>query len=225
MPPANLLEALLAFTKLAHLTVDRRKTFAWSTDAGIRKRLRQSGVPVLQQTKGLGAHVAFSRQRTNETVASRIDDLAALCAQLKSSRASYKTKVRVLRTAAWPKGLFAVESTPVSSSTWLNQRRKTIQALQFDNGVNHLLLPGLVESFADPEFVALIKTVSETRAQCRCPLDFWASELFLAACGMLSSPPSPVMVLLARIQSIGLVVHSDGRWEDRVGLFRPATLC
>ena len=87
--------------------------------------------------------------------------------------------------------------------------------------MNHLL-PGL-ESFA-PEFVA-IKTVSETRAQCRCPLDFWASELFPAACGMLSSPPSPVMVFLARIQSIGLVVHSDGRWEDRVGLFRPATLC
>lgn len=99
MPPANLLEALLAFTKLAHLTVDRRKTFAWYTDAGIRKRLRQSGVPVLQHTKGLGAHVAFSRQRTNETVTSRIDHLAALCAQLKSSRASYKTKVRALRTA------------------------------------------------------------------------------------------------------------------------------
>lgn len=32
------------------------------------------------------------------------------------------------------------------------------------------------------------------------------------------------MVLLDRIQSIGLVVHPDGRWEDRIGSFHPGTL-
>lgn len=150
------LDALLAFTALADLTVDRQKTFAGSTDAEVRKRLRSQGLPVLQHTKDLGAHVAFSKQRTNKTVASKLEDLADLWQQIKRSRAPYTTKLRAIRTVAWPRGLFAVESAPVGAQIWLTQRRKATQALQFDKaGVNPLLLLGLVESYVDPEFVHL----------------------------------------------------------------------
>ena len=73
-----------------------------------------------------------------------------------------QSKLRALRAVAWPRGLFAVESALVSSATWLTQRRQAIQALRMDKaGVNPILLLGLMESHADPEFLALTKTVSE----------------------------------------------------------------
>jgi hypothetical protein len=218
------LDALLAFTKLADLTVDRKKTFAWSTDPDVRKQLRSTGLPVLQYTKDLGAHIAFTKQRTNKSITGRLEDLTDFWDQLKRSRAGYKTKLRAVRTVAWPRGLFAVESAPVSHSTWLAQRRRATHALQMDKaGVNPLLLLGLVESYADPEFVAAVRTVAETKLQC--PLDFWASEVFPAASGNLRCPASsPVSVLLDRFQSLGFVVHPSGCWEDRIGLFHPGTI-
>jgi len=218
------LDALLAFTKLADLTVDRKKTFAWSTDPEVRRQLRSTGLPVLQHTKDLGAHIAFTRQRTNKSITGRLEDLTDFWDQLKRSRAGYKAKLRAVRTVAWPRGLFAVESAPVSRSTWLAQRRRATHALQMDKaGVNPLLLLGLVESYADPEFVAVVRTVAETRLQC--PLDFWASQVFPAASGNLQCPASsPVSVLLDRFQPLGFVVHPSGCWEDRIGIFHPGTI-
>ena len=218
------LDALLAFAKMADLTVDRKKTYAWSTDPAVRMKLRGHGLPVLPFAKDLGAHIAFTKQRTNKSATSRMEDLLDFWDQLKRSRAAYKAKLRAIRTVAWPRGLFAVESAPVSQSLWLTQRRRAVKALQMDKaGVNPLLLLGLVECHADPEFVAIVKTVAETRLQC--PLDFWASEVFPAASGLLRSPASsPVSVLLERVQTLGFVVHPTGCWEDRIGLFHPGVL-
>ena len=82
------------------------------------------------------------------------------------------------------------------------------------------MLLGLVEAFADPELVALLNTVSDAREQC--PLDFWTSDLFSAAVGTLVCPPSsPTMVLLERLQLVGIGVLPDGSWSDAVGVFRP----
>ena len=218
------LDALLEFATLADLTVDRQKTYAWSTSATVRASLRAQGVPVRHAAKDLGAHVAFSRQHTNSTVTSRLEVLTPFWSQLRLSRASYKAKLRALRTVAWPRGLFAVESAPVSDNTWLAQRRHANKALGMDKpGVNPLLLLGLVEAYADPEFVALIKTVGETRLNC--PLDFWATDLFPLAEGLIQSPPSsPTAVLLGRIQKIGIAVKPTGHWEDGIGLFHPASV-
>ena len=215
------LDALLEFAALADLTVDRQKTYAWSTSADMRASLRAQGIPVRHATKDLGAHVAFSRQHTNSTVTGRLEALGQFWPQLRNSKAGYKSKLRALRIVAWPRGLFAVESAPISDSTWLAQRRHANQALGMDKpGVNPLLLLGLVEAYADPEFVALIRTVGETRLNC--PLDFWASDLFPLANGLLHSPPSsPAAVLLGRIQKIGVAVTPTGHWQDRIGLFHP----
>ena len=216
------LTALLEFANLTDLTVDREKTYAWSTCAQVRTALRGQGLKVMHATKDLGAHVAFSRKRTNRTVTQRLDDLSQFWPKLRSSKASYQSKLRALRTVAWPRGLFAVESAPVSDSTWLTIRRQANHALQMDKpGVNPLLMLGLVEAYADPEFVALIRTVAETRLNC--PLDFWASDLYPLAAGSLDSPPSsPAAVLLGRVQKLGISVHPCGRWHDAVGTFHPA---
>ena len=216
------LDLLLQFAHLADLTVDRRKTYAWSTCPQMRSQFRQMGLPVKHFAKDLGAHVAVSRQRTNRSVTDRLEALQPFWQQLRASRAGYQTKLRALRTVAWPRGLFAVESAPIASGTWTTQRRQALKSLQFDKpGVNPLLLLGLVESYVDPEFLAAIKTVAETRVQC--PLDFWASELFPVAVGIVDPPPSaPVSVLLARIQSLGFTVLPDGSWSDQIGTFHPA---
>jgi len=123
------LTALLEFANLTDLTVDREKTYAWSTCAQVRTALRGQGLKVMHATKDLGAHVAFSRKRTNRTVTQRLDDLSQFWPKLRSSKAGYQSKLRALRTVAWPRGLFAVESAPVSDSTWLTIRRQANHAL------------------------------------------------------------------------------------------------
>eukprot|EP00435_Cladocopium_sp_Y103_P043454 s615_g12.t1 len=164
----------------------------------------------------------MSRQRTNSTVTSRLNALAPLWQQLKASPAGYKSKLRALRTVAWPRGLFAIESAPVGSAVWLTQRRQAVQALRMDKpGVNPLLLLGLVEPNADPEYLALHKTLSETVLHC--PLDFWGGELALFANGLLSCPPSsPTAVLCERLQKVGFAVTPVGTLVDCIGEFHPA---
>ena len=178
----------------------------------------------MHAAKDLGAHVAFSRQHTNRTVTQRLDDLGQFWPKLRSSKAGYHSKLRALRTVAWPRGLFAVESAPVSDSTWLATRRQANHALQMDKpGVNPLLVLGLVEAYADPELLALIRTVGETRLNC--PVDFWASDLCPLASGSMESPPSsPAAVLLARAQKVGISVLPCGKWKDVIGAFHPATI-
>ncbi|CAL1173968.1 unnamed protein product [Cladocopium goreaui] len=194
------LDVLLQFADLTDLTVDRAKTFAWSTNAEVRGNMRAAGIPVKHFAKDLGAHVAFSKQRTNQTLAHRLDALSSFWTQLKASKAGYIAKVRALRSVAWPRGLFGVASAPLGHAVWLKHRRLATKSLSFDKpGVNPLLLLGLVEAHADPEWVGIHMTVAEARLLC--PLDFWAVELYHAACCLLEPPPSsPTAVLLSRVQ-------------------------
>lgn len=215
------LDFLLQFASMVDLTVDRRKTFAWSTCPQVRTALRASGVPVKHFAKDLGAHVAFSRQRTNQTLAQRLDSLAPFWTQLKASRASYQAKVRALRCAAWPRGLFGVASAPLGSSVWLRHRRLAVQSLAFDKpGVNPVLLLGLIEGNADPEWLGTVLAVTESRLLSS--LDFWNVELYSAASGLLDpTPASPTAVLLGRVQKLGIGVLADGSWCDSFGSFHP----
>lgn len=215
------LDLLLDFARLADLTVDRKNTFGWSTDAATRGLFRRHAVPVKHHARDLGAHVAFTRQRTNRTVTDRLADLEPLWEQLRHSKASFKSKIRALRTVAWPRGLFGVASAPVGRAVWLRCRRSATKALSFNKpGVNPAVLLGVVESSVDPEFVALVQTVADTREHCS--REFWTSELFPVAIGSLPCPPSsPTMVLLERLQTVGLSVRADGTWVDEIGCFQP----
>ena len=215
------LDVLLDFASLVDLTVDRGKTFGWSTCPTVRSALRTTGLPVKHFAKDLGAHVAFSRQGTIQTLAQRLDSLDNFWTQLKASRASYRAKLRALRCVAWPRGLFGVASAPLGTSVWMRHRRRAVQSLAFDKpGVNPMLLLGLVEAQADPEWVGTLQAVAESRLLC--PAEFWEVELFHTAIGLLSPPPSsPTSVLLGRIQRLGIQVHADGTWEDGVSRFHP----
>ena len=144
----------------------------WSTDPTFRVEFRQIGFPVQHHAKDLGAHVAFSRQRTNRTLQDRLDNLEPLRKQIKTSKATY-----ALKLLAWPRGLFAVATAPLGNAAWLKHRRRAVQALSADKtGVNPFVLLGVVEPMVDPQLLALLHTVREAR-------DFWSADLFLHAVG------------------------------------------
>lgn len=181
------LSLLEGFCKQVDLTVDRTKTFGWSTCPSIRKQLRGSHIPVQYQSRDLGAHVGMSRQHTNRTQTDRLADLASLWTQLANSKASYAQKVRVLKTVAWPRGLHAIANSNVGDTHWVSARRKATKAVGVQKtGVNPLLLLGLVEHQCDPEHVAILASFRDCR-QFREP-EFWASEVYPVADGAFLRP-------------------------------------
>ena len=213
------LDLVTAFADMLDLTVDRRKTVAWSTNAHVRQQLRASGVGVVHQARELGGHFGVSRQYTNRTLIQRMDALDDFWPKLRASRAHYHAKVYMLRAVAWPRGLHAVASAPVGNHVWTELRRKATSALACQKpGVNPLLLLGLVESLVDPQLVALLWTCKAARLSC--DFDFWTSSVACLAHGDVDLPPNSVAtILLGRLQHVGLCIDRQGRIHDWFGSF------
>ena len=217
------LQLVEEFASLIDLTVDRGKTFGWSTCPAMRRRLRDCNIPVLHHARELGGHLGVSRQYTNKTLTQRITELDDFWPKLRHSRARYHAKVYMLRAVAWPRGLHAVSSAPVGDQIWLDLRRKAVKALSMQKpGVNPAVLLGLVEPMLDPQFLAVLWTFRSVRSHC--PLDFWADSIAPLAHGDLDLPPhAPASVALVRAQSVGLSVLRSGLVRDQFGLFCPQT--
>eukprot|EP00435_Cladocopium_sp_Y103_P070105 s132_g34.t1 len=217
------LDLVLEFAEMLDLSVDRRKTVAWSTDAPTRSHLRATGIRVVHHARELGSHMAISRQFTNKTVKDRLADLELFWAKLRASRCGHATKVRALKTVAWPRGLHAVSAVPLGDSVWVALRRRVKFALDFQKaGVNSLLLLGLSEHGIDPQLVTLVHTIKDARAFQ--PLDFWATTVYPCAVSALALPPNaPAQIALQRVQEMGFTVLPDGRLKDRFGCFCPQT--
>ena len=98
------------------LTIDRRKTFGWSTDPVVRQHLRDSGITVLHHARELGGHMGISKQYTNRTLVNRFQDLDDFWPKLRASKARHHAKVYMLRAVACPRGLHAV-----ASALWVTQ--------------------------------------------------------------------------------------------------------
>ena len=213
------LDVILGFASLLDLTIDRTKTFGWSTCPKIRSELRSAGIPIKHCVRDLGAHLAFSKQRTNKTVVDRIHSLEEFWDNLRKSLCPYHLKVRALRTIAWPRGLHAVSSTPLGKSLLTGLRSKACQALMGRRaGVNPLVLLGLLESDTDPQWHALVQTVRDVRAFA--PLDFLPDSVAPFAAGHCCLPPnSPASVLVTRLHQIGFSISLDGLVRDCFGSF------
>ena len=213
------LDLVVEFATMLDLTVDRKKTIAWSTDAGLRQQLRDRHINVVHHARELGGHFGVSRQFTNRTIAQRIAALEDLWPKLRVSRARYHAKVYMLRAVAWPRGLHAIASAPMGDNLWTELRRKATHVLGMQRpGVNSCLLLGLVESCADPQHVALLWTCRAARAVC--DLDFWTVSVACAAHGDLDLPPnSAASILLTRLQDVGITVDGNGLVHDRFGCF------
>eukprot|EP00438_Fugacium_kawagutii_P003599 Skav221607 [mRNA] locus=scaffold1698:863164:868092:+ [translate_table: standard] len=213
---------LVDFCSLVDLTIDRNKTFAWSTHAATRTALRRKGLTVKHHTRDLGAHIAMSRQHTNCSQTQRIADLDSFWTQLRNSKAGYHQKLRALRTVAFPRGLHAISNANLGGQHWVNMRRQANKALLMQKpGVNPLIHLGLVAPAVDPLYVAIMHTLRDAR-QFRSE-DYWASEVYPAAVGDLQPiPTSPVAILLDRVQLLGWTMLSTGEVSDEFGKFHPA---
>ena len=213
------LDLVTQFAALLDLTVDRKKTYGWSTHAPIRAEMRRAGINTKHAARDLGAHIAYSRQHTNAALQERLEALEAFWPLLRRSPSPYHLKVRVLRTVAWKRGLHAISSAPIGRSRWTAIRSRAVQALWGRrSGVNPMVLLGLVEGSADPEEVALLGTVRDAREfQSH---DILRSNLAALAFGLLQVPPNaPTAVLLDRLQHVGIHIRPDGLLEDRFGSF------
>ena len=215
------LELVESFASMLDLTVDRKKTFAWSTDSNTRKDLRSSGLQVLHHARELGGHLGISRQYTNRTVAQRLQSLADFWPKLRSSRARHATKAHILRAVAWPRGLHAVASVPLGDNVWLDLRRRATQALGCQKpGINVGVLLGLVEALTDPQLVSLVWTCRTARQQCS--VDFWETAVAPVSCGDLDLPPNSLASIVAcRLRQVGLSVDRAGYVQDEFGRFHP----
>ena len=217
------LDVVLQFAALLDLTVDRAKTFCWSTSPAIRATLRAAGIPVRHSVKDLGAHLAFSQQYTNRAVADRIASLDSFWVQLKKSTSPYHVKVRALRTVGWPRGLHAVSTTPLGRTLLSGLRSKACQALIGKRaGINPRVLLGLLEPDADPQWHALIHTVRDVRSFA--PDGFMSSSVAPFADGFVCLPPnSPASILVTRLHQVCCSVSEDGCIRDCFGSFDLAT--
>ena len=213
------LDIVLSFAKVTDLTVDRRKTYGWSTDASVRQQFRQANISVQHAARDLGAHISYTRQFTNATVTARLTELDSFWTALRASPAPYAQKVRALRTVAWPRGLHAVSSAPIGRSKWNTIRSKAVQAILGRRaGISPGILLGLVEGSADPEELALISTIRDLRAFSE--ETYIEDQVVPLALDFTASPAnSPAHILLTRLHQVGLIVDPSGLIVDRFGTF------
>lgn len=217
------LEVVMTFSRMLDLTVDRSKTFCWSTSPEIRGRFRSMGIPVRHSVKDLGAHLAFSRQRTNRTIADRVATLEPLWDSLRRNVSPYHLKVLAIKSICWPRGRHAVSSTPLCDTMLSGLRSKACQALMGRRaGVNPMVLLGLLEADVDPQWHALVQTVRDVRSFA--PLGFLQESVAPFAHGLLTLPPnSPASILTTRLHQVCCSVSSGGLIKDPLGHFDLAT--
>ena len=92
------LEELLQFTAVLDVQIDHSKTYLWSTQSGGRKVLRSSPIGqnsyrVAHHARGLGGHMAYTKQQTNSTLIRRLEGMPDLWNQLARSMAPYQQKL------------------------------------------------------------------------------------------------------------------------------------
>lgn len=107
----NALNSALSFARALDLSIDANKTYAWSTDSGARIGLRNAGFRVVSSERDLGAHVVYTKQIRNSTLKCRIQGLADFWAKLKTSGGTHSQRIRVVRTAAWPRALHGISGS------------------------------------------------------------------------------------------------------------------
>ena len=214
------LDAALEFCSMCDLTLDLKKTFAWSLDPSVRATLRHAGIVVRHFARDLGAHLAFRKQFTNSTVKDRLGSLDEFWTSLRQSKCSYGRKTFALRAVGLPRGLYGISSAPLGKTVWVQLRRKASASLGMKKaGVNPLLLLGLVEDRCDPQLVATLLTCRDTREFAS--MSIWDEAVAPFALGVLDLvPTSPSRILVDRLFVLGLCPLAHGFVQDQFGVFQ-----
>ena len=182
-----------AFAEAWDLQLDPKKLLFWATSSQCRRHLRQAGLNVALDFKELGAHVRFSRRKTNYTQTVRIRSLETRWGRLSASLSPYARKVSALKTAAWPRALHSISNVELGECHFSALRSGAMR------GIN-AKAPG-----ANPAYFALQESFLDAR---RMAIKVHATHtLDSLALGLQVPIPGPIAILLDRANAIGLPWH------------------
>ena len=212
------LKSLDGFCKLLDIQLDQKKTYRWAVTAAGRQEIRDAEELVVKAVRDLGAHLQFESRQTNATVTSKFKALPALWHLLSRSQATYDQKLKVLRTVAWPRAMYAVSTVHIGSAHFVDARAGAFQAIGGTKaGANpqiHLSLT--THPSADPEFYALWNTVQQFRRNI--PPELLDATLApTAVVPNRKRKPGPGGVLITRLEAICWAYKADGIFTDGEG--------
>ena len=214
------------FVQAVDLSLDAKKTYAWSLTPEGRQLLRSEGFTVVLGAKNLGAHVQVSKKHTNASLMDRINSMASMWPRLRLSACGYRTKIRALLVAAWPRALHAVAATTLSDASIHSLRTGAMKGLEEDGaGCNAFVQLGLIEHpLVDPGFWTVIQTI-------RCARDCGDPEMIRHTLAALTQQPQLIpencitRTLMDRLQLLGWHVNEDGLLHDVFGPFSLFKVC
>lgn len=198
------LQKLESFCELIDMQLDQKKTYWWAVQAPDRKELRQQQHQPKRAERDLGGHVQYTGQQGNFTVVRRMRDLGDLWPKLAASPAPREQKVRILRTVAWPRGLYGASITHLGANHFEHLRAQTMKAIGNPKaGANPQIQLSLLEApNVDPEYQVLWDSIVQFRRQGNPEVFEWVAQECIAL-PTRQLKPGPIGVLLHRLSWIG----------------------
>ena len=215
---SDALQSLVGFCDLLDIQLDQKKTYRWACTAQERQMIRDARDTLVTAARDLGAHMQFDARQTNSTVTAKFKALPDLWHLLACSQASYDQKIKILRTVAWPRAMYAIATVHIGNSYFVDARAGAFNAIGGTRaGANpqiHLSL--ITHPTADPEYFALLTTVMQFRRNIPAEL----LDLTLAPAAVTPArkrKPGPGGVLLTRLNRILWAYVADGVFRDDEG--------
>ena len=216
-------DTTVAFTEALDLCLDRQKTFCWAVDAGDRKFLRADGFTVVNSCRDLGAQMVFSNQIRNATLQTRFATMPDLWTKLRRAKGPYRDKLRIVRTASWPKAMHGIASAYVGRKHFHRLRTGMMQGLGLNKPGANAFLQCCLEESLDPQKYAILQTIRDWRTLG----DQGHQAVMLQRLNESEKPyaqASLTSILLHRLQVLGWILAPDGSVTDKYGSFDLATL-
>eukprot|EP00438_Fugacium_kawagutii_P010543 Skav214540 [mRNA] locus=scaffold410:589070:596873:+ [translate_table: standard] len=204
------------FCDLVDLPIDKHKTYLWSLDAQGRQTMKP-WYQIQRAARDLGGHMQYSKQVTNFTVQQKLSQMPSLWNRLARSTAHYRTKLRAVRTKAWPSCLHAIASTHLGEDHYIKLRTGCTEALGLQApGFSAITQLSLIEDpRTDPQCCALLTTVLQFRQYHNNPqrMDFVMQHLHSTAV-QKNYGPGPCSVLPARLHQVEWSWQGYGVFND-----------
>ena len=217
------LDSAIRFTQALDLSLDKTKTFSWSSHIESRKALRAMNHRVVGSCRELGAHLTFTRQITNKTLGTRLTELQDFWSKLRASPCSFLQKIQLIHRVAWPRALHAVSAVVVGKKRFAALRTCYLRSVHLDKpGVNPFLQCFLDGLCMDPQLFAILSTIRDFRVHGQSA----DSLLNLCQSCQVDSPEvwsHATSVLRQRVEQCGFRLNPDGAVLDRFGVFDLAT--
>ncbi len=216
----DMLRELHSFSELVDLTVDKKKTFVWSTSAYYRSSFRRQALPVKKHARSLGAQIQFGRLHSTEIIRGRIEECKPLWPRLCQSLSPYKVKVLAIKQAAWSRCLHGIAATSISQEVFSTLRTQAMKGLNASGaGCNPCVHLGMIEHPLLDPFCWSIASTFRTVRECTSRENL--AILLQEAVSGASKLPSHGMtaILVSRIHHLGWEITTGVQCHDGLSEF------